>query len=185
MHSGPPQGCDPPQPRYVFSGCCDNIAHCTNRNKEGYGASVLTEISKLRAHLKKTLVQKLDKGFWLANSCCALRDAGKMSGEERLHSLHPLVADAVHFKADAYRNMASNIADHIEGLSNGLLGKTPSASRKATCDFVSGSSKYTWHGISSPVGSASRRSAHSHQKQLKERLHKFTGPDGRGGGFRK
>ena len=177
----------PPQPRYIFSGCCDNAVHCTNRTKEGFSESIVTDICKLRTHLKKTLIQKLDKNFWLADSCCALRSAGNMSSAERVRALRPFMADAVHFTADAYRNVATNIVDHIEGLSSGSLGKTPLTSRRATCDFVSGSSMFTWHGISSPVGSLLGRSAHRQQKSEKEKRHKNLGPYGRwgGGGFKR
>jgi hypothetical protein len=56
----------PPQPRYVFCGCCMDKSHGTNVGEAGYSSQILEATLHFRKLLKTTLVGQEDLGqFWL------------------------------------------------------------------------------------------------------------------------
>lgn len=171
----------PPQTRYLFNGCCKIATHCKNINSEKYQENLLASVLKMRAHVKKFLLGKLEKGFWLADSCVSIPEADMLSVSMRLQALrHASAPDGVHLTSVGCQRVALNLVTYFKGITNGTLGKNHHTSCLSTTS-VAGTSRYSWHGISSPVGSSQRKqpgcAAHKHQR---DRAHKSYLPYKRG-----
>jgi hypothetical protein len=153
----------PPQPRYVFQGCCPDNTHCTNIRNEGYPEGIVGGNVRLRALLKTALAQTLSAHFWVADSCLAIPDAADMSNQDRASALRRLTCpDGVHFLPEAYRNYAKNLSTVILNLSAGIIGKKVQATH-ANCLSVSGTKRHFWRGIVSPHGSKKSLNHGSHR----------------------
>jgi hypothetical protein len=173
----------PPQPRYLFSGCCDNKSHCTNINNGDHADGLLTETIRMRSVLKRSLAQKLPMGeFWVTDSCCAIEKVGTLTTAERISKLKPLLCkDGVHLEPRGYLNMAENLVGYVEGLTQGSLGKTQPKQNTAASIVAGTGQRFCWHGFSSPVGLKLPQSQPHHSKQYRERQRSFLTPYSRGG----
>ena len=88
----------PPQPRYLYSGCCQDESHCTNLGQQGHAEKLMGEILHLREVLKRKLVSKLEGRFWVTDSCMATNVASDKTAKDRAESLRAVSAkDGVHF----------------------------------------------------------------------------------------
>ena len=155
----------PPQPRYLFSGCCRDKGHCTNVAKPDHASTLLGSTMHLREVLKKKLVGKLSAKFWICDSCLAGSFNPNCTITERKASLESVfTADGVHFTTVGYRNIAKNISEVVKDLAAGLVGKA-SLKTSAVPSVVSGMGRtHFWRGISSPVGSNKPSSIPHHHK---------------------
>jgi len=175
----------PPQPRYLFNGCCRSAGHCTNIGTEGYASKILGDTIALRAMLKKILLPKLaHKGkFWIMDSCAALVDPAGMAVPERLKALSEVCAfDGVHQTVGGYQNIATNIVSSISDLTKGTIGRPTLSVQGTSAVSVSGGlRRFTWHGFHSPNG-ARAPPAHAHLKRNdRDRIHRNFSPYSRGG----
>ena len=175
----------PPQPRYVFAGCCASPSHSTNCDRDSYPSERMSSFSALRAQLKKLCVPALVNNVWVGDICCWIPNCYDMNSMSKLAALRPTMApDGVHLTPEGYRNFANYIGELLEKTSQGKLGKyAPSSSNSS---LVSGSRRYHWRGFTSPVGSKSHSAGSSGLKASRGRSHKTSGPyshnGGRGGG---
>jgi hypothetical protein len=159
----------PPQPRYIFNGCCNEPTHSTNVGEPSHSEKLLSSLISLRARLKKTLASKIDKTFWLADSCCQVGEAAATPVAAKLAKLRTLChPDGVHFTPEGDRNSAKNIASYVNALNDGSR-KTTAASL-----FSGKNSVHFWRGFSSPIGSrrmvATRIAATSSLKAPRHKL---------------
>ena len=172
----------PPQPRYLFSKCCNSSDHCTNVGKESHSEALLAETIKLRAHLKKALTGALSKNFWLADSCCSVPSAGSMPTSGRLAALKKVTLDdGVHCTFEGYRNYATNIVAYMSELENARPAS-------AALSITGSCKRFTWHGFASCRGSSNHRQSYGPTRLQKERIYKQTAPymrGGRGGGAKR
>ena len=142
----------PPQPRYLFNGCCDNPAHCSNVNSKEHPTKLLSDTTKLRSLLKKGLKSSPIGQHWVMDTCACIPDPDRLCTEEKIAALRALSSkDGVHLSAKGYANMAENILATINRLQNGLIGKMSHPLCSAG-PHVSGT-RFLWRGFSSPVGS--------------------------------
>jgi lysophospholipase L1-like esterase len=163
----------PPQPRYLFSGCCEDSTHCTNLKKEGHGESVLSATLKLRGVLKKRLEKCLSIQYRILDTCGAIVDAPDKSVSTKLAELPGLMAkDGVHWTKEGYKNLASNVVLAVQRLQAGDTSKTDTAASFT----VAGTGRHHWRGFTSPVGSKLPCSQHNWQKWAKGRPHQNHGP---------
>ena len=169
----------PPQPRYVFGGCCDDLSHGTNSRKTTYPAERVSSFLALRNQLKKLAADKLSHNFWVADSCCAVEKGAELNTEERVKALRGLLqGDGVHLSEQGYRNAAKNIGCILEAAWKGKQGKFVPASPNAA--LVSGPKNFHWRGFNSPVGSRREPASNHGGKAVRGRQHKHT-PYTRGG----
>jgi hypothetical protein len=77
----------PPQPRYLFSPCCDNRAHCTNVGNPDYSEKLLSETIKLRSVLKRKVLSKKMSKVWILDTCTAVPNPEEKSSSEKLDLL--------------------------------------------------------------------------------------------------
>jgi len=171
----------PPQPRYLFSGCCDAEEHCTNVKSPKHAEKLLGATIHLRDTLKKKLVGKITDSFWVCDSCMASTAGKDCTVPDRVVGIKPFCAnDGVHFTKAGYANFAGNIDSVLKDMVAGKYSKK----RKDTADCgVSGSGQnHFWRGITSPVGSAKPATWLPSHKFHRDKPHKSMTPYGRGGG---
>jgi hypothetical protein len=180
----------PPQPRYLFNGCCRLVSHCTNIGSDGYASKLLGDTVALRALLKKMLLPKLShKGkFWILDSCAALVDPSGLAIPERLKGLGGVSAyDGVHQTAGGYQTIAANIFSSIRDLSKGTIGKPNLTVQGTSALSVAGGARtFTWHGFHSPIGARIPPALAHAKRSDRERIHRNFSPyarGGQGGGF--
>jgi hypothetical protein len=158
----------PPQPRYLFSACCSDPAHCCNLGEEKHSEKLLRATIHLRAQLKNTLRTGSGtgtgtvgcSGTWVADTCCAVSGSPDMAIPAKLSSLKSVSAsDGVHLTPEGYRNVAKNISELIVQFRTGTLGKSVQNSAASAAASVSGRQLYFWRGICSPIGSRTRNPA--------------------------
>jgi hypothetical protein len=171
----------PPQPRYLFNGCCVDPSHCTNIGKDSYTDKLLGAVIGLRALLKKVLSRRLAGNFRIVDSCCAILKAADMQIKDRVLALQPLMADDnVHLSSEGYKNCASNI-DHAVTFAQARRN-TPRLQNRPNFLSVSGQKRFHWRGFTSPVGATSKVSGRASLiKSPRDRPHKSL-PYSRGGG---
>ncbi len=143
----------PPLPRYLFSGCCQNPSHCTNRSEPNYGLGMLDGLTRIRNLLKSKLQGKVGPSFRILDTLAAI--SGHRLGDDRPgnRELLPLLAgasssDQVHLKDSGSRYFAKYLFDYVQ-----------SYVRSAAADSVSGQPNkrsYYWRGFTSPCGSCNR-----------------------------
>ena len=170
----------PPQPRYLYNGCCADEGHSTNVLEEDHAARLLSNTIGLRTVMKKSLSSSLGRNFWLANTCGAISGSVDKPTPELLAALKNISArDGVHLTKEGYRNMARNLGETVANLASGKLGKNTLPGTNDAAISVSGARRFFWRGISSPVGSGSIRSAGPSRR---EKQHAHFAPYRRGGG---
>jgi hypothetical protein len=173
----------PPQPRYVFSGCCSDATHSTNVPNALYPNERMLAFSRLRAHLKKSIVPRLGNNFWIADGCIAIKHGNDLKLAVKQELLKPLMAadGVVHLTPEGYRNAASNIGCILESVQRGKIGKL--AIPRSNASLVSGTRRHHWRGFSSPVGSKKPATTTSQLKMSRSRQSRSAVPyaGGRGG----
>jgi hypothetical protein len=114
-----------PAPRYLFSKCCDNKAHCTNVGTEGHPEHFLKEVMAMRKVLKSTLVPGSQGKIWISDTCEVLQSPAGLTANERGAALREVSAsDGVHFKEIGYSNMAANIIRCTNDIADGTIGNS-------------------------------------------------------------
>jgi hypothetical protein len=137
----------PPTPRYLFSRCCNDTAHCTNANDTDYCEKLLTGFLQQRNELIKNLVSAGVTNFKVLDACCMTAGATTANTKTRVTDLkHVTARDGVHFVAEGYRNLAARSQACIRALLS-----APSGTVKKSTGF--------WRGFKSPVGSKRATSA--------------------------
>jgi len=181
----------PPQPRYLFSGCCKAEEHCTNLKAPNHPEKLLGATIRLREALKRKLAGRADVKLWVADSSIASTGGGggtDRTAVNRLDGLSKVMAqDGVHYNGEGYRNCASYFHAVIQDLQCGKIGRLSSNDTLAPACVVSGSGHtHFWRGISSPVGS--RMSKHfppSQSNKFQREKQRNSTPYSRGGGYAK
>jgi hypothetical protein len=173
----------PPQPRYLYSGCCTAEGHCTNISSPSHAEKLMGDVLHVRDVLKRKLLNKLDGKFWLADSCMASTVSADKTAKERAESLRTVSAmDGVHYTGDGCNVFAHNIANTAQGLGTGKMG--PYKKQFASSSSVAGPGRvcnHYWKGVTSPVGSSKPATFTQSQKSRREKQTKFA-PYARGGG---
>ena len=163
----------PPQPRYLFNGCCNDDTHCTNLKKEGFSESMLKTTIKLRTLLKKKLESKRSGPYRVMDTCAAVPEPAAKSVNDKLTELPAVSAkDGVHLTKVGYVNMTANLVHAIGMVQEGHTGKIGSAA----VSYVTGSGRHHWRGFTSPVGSKLAGHQHGMHKWERSRPHHNHGP---------
>ncbi len=140
----------PPQPRYIFEGCCADSSHGTNLGSEGYKEMILGNLTRIRNLLKHELIRRGVKNFWVLDSFAIVGDAKLADHEEIINNLEVISAsDGVHYSLLGYQNLASEIIRATNDLISGKIGQ-------AGLRTVTGEPKpkrFFWRGFLSKTGS--------------------------------
>ena len=168
----------PPQPRYLYHPCCQEVTHCANMGKEGYASALLAETVKLRSVLKKRLGGKALGVHWVMDTCSGVHDPESMQLSDKLLALRAAGAtDGVHLSQAGYDNLANNIRATVIKLQNGMLGKPTNLSVAAGPSSVSGSGHtFFWRGFSSPMGSRAASHMPAWARATKKWAYRAAGP---------
>jgi hypothetical protein len=131
----------PPIPRYMFSRCCSDPAHCTNANQSDYCEKLLSGFLQLRNNMIKTLVSAGVTNFKVLDACCTTDCDKTANTQTRITCLKEVTAsDGIHFSVDGYRNLARRGQNCIRA----LLSAPPRPAKR---------SSHFWRGFKSPHGS--------------------------------
>jgi hypothetical protein len=146
----------PPQPRYVFCGCCTDKSHGTNVGDAGYSSQILEVTLHFRRLLKTTLVGHEDLGqFWLMETLACVGTVPPTMAEKLDLLRNCLGPDGVHLTDSGRMHLFNNLAKTILGMKAGTVGKPPKIAEAAACSSVSGRTYY-WRGFTSDRGSLTR-----------------------------
>jgi hypothetical protein len=146
----------PPQPRYVFCGCCTDRSHGTNVGDAGYSSQILEATLHFRRLLKTTLVGHEDLGqFWLMETLACVGTVPPTMAEKLDLLRNCLGPDGVHLTDSGRMHLFNNLAKTILGMKAGTVGKPPKIAEAAACSSVSGRTYY-WRGFTSDRGSLTR-----------------------------
>ncbi len=138
----------PPLPRGLFSQCCNDKNHCTNKTEKGFSEELITGYIRLRNELIKQLVSHGLSSFKVMDICCMTNCSKTASTAERLKALRAIMAkDDTHFLEDGYKNLAERCMNCLRQLSE---------DSKRT---VKKSVTYFWRGFKSPCGATTPRLA--------------------------
>jgi hypothetical protein len=158
----------PPLPRYLYTGCCGNKHHCTNRKNDEYELSLLHATTHFRPVLRDALLTQGLENFFVVDGIGAL--LGVLPGGNRgapaeiVRELTSYCAtDGVHFKDTGYANFAKTVLAAAVGVQDGTLTKTNSG-KNSVPGKISGSS-FFWRGFVSPVGARLATSTPSHAQE--------------------
>ncbi len=114
FHRNPPRVILPPLPRGLFSQCCNDKNHCTNKAEKGFSEELITGYIRLI----KQLVSHGLSSFKVMDICCMTNCAKTASTTERLKALRAIMAkDDTHFLADGYKNLAERCMNCLRQLS--------------------------------------------------------------------
>jgi hypothetical protein len=169
----------PPQPRYLYSPCCNDRNHCTNVGSAAHAVSLLTSTIHLRAVLKKKLNAMLRGGHWIPDSTIMLVESEDKVATDRLADLKRVSnSDGVHFTHEGYRNWAFAITKIVGDLQNSISDSLFPKQDAASISIAgsSGQGRHFWRGFCSPTGSRKHNLGASWSKSIKNRPHNFTGP---------
>jgi hypothetical protein len=146
----------PPNPRYVFSGCCKDRSHSTNLGSENYSAQILEATLHFRKILKTSLVGSEELGrFWVMDTLSCVGSIPPPM-PEKLEAVRLAIGpDGVHFTECGKFHMFNSLAKTIIGLQDGTVGKPPKPAEAAASVSVPGR-KFYWRGFNSDRGSTSR-----------------------------
>jgi hypothetical protein len=146
----------PPNPRYVYNGCCTDSSHSTNLGKEGYPAQILESALHFRKILKTALVGSEEMGrFWVTDTLACLGNI-PASMSEKLEAIRLAIGhDGVHFTEFGRFHVFNSLAKTIIGLQEGTVGKPPVPAEAAASISVTGR-RFYWRGFSSDRGSTCR-----------------------------
>ena len=158
----------PPLPRYIVSGCCQNIEHCTNRKNPNYGESILKELTRVQNCMKKELRAAGVSRYWVLGWDSVLGDPAGATVAEQLASLSGVSAcDGVHFNTVGKNNMTVAIHKTVTSMNDGSLVSSRGTAQK----------KFFWRGFVSGEGSR----AHAEAKRFQSgkgkghlRLHPYS-----------
>ncbi len=119
----------PPNPRYVYSGCCTDGSHSTNLGSDGYPAQILEAALHFRKILKTALVGSEELGrFWVTDTLACLNSIPATT-REKLEALRLAIGpDGVHFTDFGRFHVFNSLAKTIIGLQDGT-GQTAKTSR--------------------------------------------------------
>jgi len=181
---GPVRIIVPPQPRYLFNGCCGNEEHCTNLKQPNYAEKLLTSTIHLRDILKKKVVGRVGQPFWIADSCLASKTDTDCTVPGRLVGMTNVYAkDGVHYNTGGYGTIADNLIKLVTDVATGKIGKKHGQNPFTPASSVSGSGgNHFWRGITSPVGSSKPSYGSYPSKHQREKSHRSMTPYSRGGG---
>ncbi len=133
----------PPLPRYLFMGCCKQNGHSTNVSEPGHSSTLLSDTKGLRNHLKKFVVGLGIKRCLVMDSCCVADCPTTANTVSRLEALKKRCSqDGIHFTAEGYNNLVSNIIK-----SDSLLSDNYKVANMAK-------QNHYWRGFKSTRGSA-------------------------------
>jgi hypothetical protein len=146
----------PPNPRYVYNGCCTDRSHSTNLGSEGYSAQILESALHFRKILKTALVGSEELGhFWVTDTLACLGSI-PASMPEKLEAIQLAIGqDGVHFTEFRRFHVFNSLAKTIIGLQEGTAGKQPKPAEAAASISVTGR-RFFWRGFSSDRGSTCR-----------------------------
>jgi hypothetical protein len=131
----------PPIPRYMFSRCCNDPAHCTNANQSDYCEKLLSGFLQLRNNMIKTFVAAGVTNFKVLDACCTTDCDKTANTQTRITCLKEVTAsDGIHFSVDGYRNLARRGQNCIRA----LLSAPPRPAKR---------SSHFWRGFKSQLGS--------------------------------
>jgi hypothetical protein len=131
----------PAIPRYVFSRCCNDPAHCSNANSSDYCEILMSGFMQMRNDLIKILVAAGITNFKVLDTCCPTSCATTANTKTRITDLKKVTAsDGVHLSAEGYENLATRCQACIRALLT-----APPRSVKHAIHF--------WRGFKSPHGS--------------------------------
>jgi hypothetical protein len=146
----------PPNPRYVYSGCCNDRSHSTNLGADNYPAQILEAALHFRKILKTSLVGSEELGrFWVMDTLSCLGSIPPTM-PEKLEAVRLAIGpDGVHFTESGRHHLFANLAKTIIGLQDGTVGKPPKTAEAAASVSVPGR-RFYWRGFNSDRGSTSR-----------------------------
>jgi hypothetical protein len=114
----------PPLPRSLFSQCCNDKNHCTNKTDKGFSEELITGYIRLRNELIKQLVSHGLSSFKVMDICCMTQCSKTVSTAERLRALRVIMAkDDTHFLEDGYKNLAERCMNCLRQLSDDELSR--------------------------------------------------------------
>ena len=143
----------PPQPRYLFDGCCNDPEHSVGVGGDDYKDMNLANLTRIRNLIKSELVARKVKNFWVLDSFSIVGDVKHADHEEVLNHLSLLMDDdGVHFNTMGYTNIAGEIHTAMTDLIAGKIGNV-SAVR---CGGTPKERLYFWKGFQSLNGSEAR-----------------------------
>jgi hypothetical protein len=131
----------PPQPRYVFAGCCNDPDHCANLKNPEHKEKILTDFIQLRHILIKELVANGVKNFKVLDTCSVTALNSTANASTRIEALAEVtVHDGFHFSREGYFNLARNIGAGMDTFAS----ERPQKKRQK---------QYFWRGFRSAWGS--------------------------------
>ncbi len=143
----------PPQPRYLFDGCCNNPEHCTGVGGEDYKDLNLSNLTRVRNVMKSELIARGVKNFWVLDSFSIVGEAKLAEHDEILNHLCVISKDdGVHYTDFGYSTLAAEIGKAMQDLIAGKIGR-------AAVQHSDGSpkiKKFFWKGFYSCHGSSTR-----------------------------
>jgi hypothetical protein len=146
----------PPNPTYVYSGCCTDHSHSTNLGSDGYPAQILEAALHFRKILKTALVGSEELGrFWVTGTLACLGTI-PATMPEKLEAIRLAIGpDGVHFTDFGRFHLFNSLAKTIIELQDGTVGKPPKPAEVAASVSVTGR-RFFWRGFSSDRRSTSR-----------------------------
>ncbi len=146
----------PPNPRYVFSGCCKDRSHSTNLGSDNYSAQILEATLHFRKILKTSLAGSEELGrFWVMDTLSCLSSIPPTM-PEKLEAVRLAIGpDGVHFTESGRFHMFNNLSKTIIGLQDSTVGKPPKPAEAGASVSVPGR-KFYLRGFKSDRGSTSR-----------------------------
>jgi hypothetical protein len=170
----------PPLPRYLYTSCCGNKNHCTNRKNDEYKLSLLHATTHFRTILKEALLKQGLERFFVIDGVVAL--LGVLPGGNRgapaeiVRELSNYCAsDGVHLTEPGYSNFAKTVIAASNGVRDGTLRKNVTE-KNPVPGKIAGKS-FFWRGFVLPVGARSATSPPELQQQPQK-------PPGRSSGSR-
>jgi len=137
----------PPIPRYVFKGCCGDLAHAPNVRSAGHAPNMLSEHCRVRHCMKNALVEQKTQNMRILDVLGSLTET--LFPAEQVKKLRTLYSpDSVHLNDAGYRALAAGIIKECAHFSSTLQkssSKTPRGSQVAL-------SNSDWHGFISYDG---------------------------------
>jgi hypothetical protein len=98
----------PPIPRYIFGGCCNDLAHCPNVRSSDHAHIMLREHCRIRHTMKNTLTTDRVSNMRVLDTLGSLTSINTTT--EQLAPLKLITArDNVHLTADGYKALAHGI----------------------------------------------------------------------------
>ena len=139
----------PPQPRYLFDGCCNDPEHCAGVGGEEYKELNLANLTRVRNVMKSELLARGVKNFWVLDSFAIVGDVKHADHEVVLNHLALISKDdGVHYTDFGYSTLAAEIGKSMEDLIAGRIGRAatqhPDGSPKIKRFFWKGF--YSCHG---------------------------------------